>query len=156
MIRNAGASEVAESHVIFSGDADIFLLSLVQNACRQVRVVSERPENQWDQNKRKRGTMLQIWNAEVLAGSICQELTGGRRGLRADPGCLDEAAIRRDFALVSLLAGNDYLPALKCGSSPQQLWDQYLSLRRGDFAASPLLLTLQVDEGLQSYISKGI
>jgi len=89
MLRNAGASEVAESHVIFSGDADIFLLSLVQNACRQVRVVPERPENQWDQSKRKRGTMLQIWNAEVLAGSICQELTGGRRGPRADPGCLD-------------------------------------------------------------------
>merc|ERR1719491_96935 len=59
MLRNASNSGSApgESHVIFSGDADIFLLSLVQSACRQVRVVSERPDQGQfgGGEKRKRG-----------------------------------------------------------------------------------------------------
>jgi len=144
MLRNAGACRAGESHVIFSGDADIFLLSLVQNACRRVRVVSERPQEKGG-GKRRPGTMLQVWNAEVLAGRICRELS---RGPKVDPGCSDAAAVRRDFALVSLLAGNDYLPELKCGCSPQEIWDHYLSLRRTDFPSSPLLETSPVAEGL--------
>lgn len=141
MLRNAGAGGMNESHVIFSGDADIFLLSLVQNACRKVRVVSERPQDH-SGSKRKRGPMLQIWNAEVLAQCISQELS---RAPAKGPRCGTEASLRRDFALVALFAGNDYLPELKCGRSAQQLWNEYLTLRRSDFPAEPLLQTLQAD-----------
>ena len=146
MLRNAGTA-AQESHVISSGDADIFLLSLVQSACRQVRVVSDRQDSSAQgkegKGKRRRGT-LQIWNAEVLARYIHAELS--RPGApRASP---DEATLRRDFALVSLLAGNDYLPELKCSLNPQQLWEQYLALRRKKFPSTSLLQSSVSEEGL--------
>eukprot|EP00928_Gymnodinium_smaydae_P005542 TRINITY_DN11887_c0_g1_i1.p1 TRINITY_DN11887_c0_g1~~TRINITY_DN11887_c0_g1_i1.p1 ORF type:complete len:742 (+),score=93.12 TRINITY_DN11887_c0_g1_i1:57-2228(+) len=141
--RVASAGEAPESHVIFSGDADIFLLSLVQSACRRVRVVSERPQE--GGSKRHRGTMLQIWNAEVLARYIHSELT---RGPAANPTSTDEAAIRRDFAVVSLFAGNDYLPELRCSLKPQKIWEQYLILRRKKFPKMPLVEAYQAQEGL--------
>ena len=141
MLRNAGTA-AGESHVISSGDADIFLLSLVQSACRQVRVVSDRPDAS-EGGKRRRGT-LQIWNAEVLARYIQAELS--RPGApRTSP---EEATLRRDFALVSLLAGNDYLPELKCSLNPQQLWEQYLILRRKKFPSTSLLQSSPSEEGL--------
>mmetsp|Transcript_37356 Transcript_37356/g.115181 ORF Transcript_37356/g.115181 Transcript_37356/m.115181 type:complete len:746 (-) Transcript_37356:60-2297(-) len=149
MLRNAGSAAdrgaAPESHVIFSGDADIFLLSLVQSACRRVRVVSERPDAPGGGAKRYRGPVLQIWNAEVLAGYIERELTKGPGAARASSG---EAALRRDFALVSLLAGNDYLPELRCSLSPQKLWEQYLKLRQGRFPRQALVQAELTSEGL--------
>mmetsp|Transcript_25236 Transcript_25236/g.58790 ORF Transcript_25236/g.58790 Transcript_25236/m.58790 type:complete len:712 (-) Transcript_25236:59-2194(-) len=149
MLRNAGNAadeSAAESHVIFSGDADVFLLSLVQGACRRVRVVSEQQAGaDFTAGKRRGRPMLEIWNAEVLAQRLHQELAGGPSALR---GSADEAAVRRDFALVSLLAGNDYLPELKCGLNPQKLWEQYLSLRRTKFPTGALIIAHPVDEGL--------
>mmetsp|Transcript_63983 Transcript_63983/g.187178 ORF Transcript_63983/g.187178 Transcript_63983/m.187178 type:complete len:741 (+) Transcript_63983:82-2304(+) len=151
MLRLAGASEgaAAESHVIFSGDADIFLLSLVQSACRRVRVVSERPTD--GGQKRPRGMMLQIWNAEVLARYLHQEL--------ATPGTTraasDEAAVRRDFAFVSLLAGNDYLPEMKCSLTPQRLWEQYIALRRAKFPSKSIIAASLTAEGLPLSHSEG-
>lgn len=150
MLRNAASPAEAgidESHVIFSGDADIFLLSLVQSACRMVRVVSERQATNDDMysNKRKRGMMLQVWNAEVLAGYIHRELTGGPSALS---GTAAEADLRRDFALVSLLAGNDYLPELKCALKPQQLWERYLALRRKEFPHECLVSSSPAEDGL--------
>ncbi|CAE7580185.1 XRN1 [Symbiodinium natans] len=134
MLRNAACDHAStESHVISSGDADIFLLSLVQSACRRVRVVSDRPDAAGQ--KRRRGT-LQIWNAEVLARYIQAELT---RAPKKSPVPEAEATLRRDFALVSLLAGNDYLPELKCSLSSKQLWEQYLSLRRKQFPSASLI-----------------
>ena len=146
MLRNAAAATAGgsaeETHVISSGDADIFLLSLVQSTCRRVRVVSERPDES-GQGKRRRGMILQIWNAEVLSKYILSELKCP--GTRSAP---DEAALRRDFALLSLLGGNDYLPELKCGMGAQQLWEQYLSLRRKQFASTSLIQGSVVEEGL--------
>mmetsp|Transcript_97886 Transcript_97886/g.281220 ORF Transcript_97886/g.281220 Transcript_97886/m.281220 type:complete len:783 (+) Transcript_97886:91-2439(+) len=146
MLRNAaaaGANAANESHVVSSGDADIFLLSLVQSGCRKVRVVSERPAAAGD--KRGRGSILQIWNAEVLARYIAGELADGPQRSHT-PG--DEAALRRDFALISLLAGNDYLPELRCNFDPQKLWDQYLKLRKTTFPDCPLIQAYPTDEGI--------
>jgi len=154
MLRNAGSvgePSDAESHVISSGDADIFLLSLVQSACRKVRVVSERPQDQCNGSKRKR-VMLQIWNAEALAACIEKEL---KNSPAAPRGTSEEASLRRDFALVSLLAGNDYLPELKCSLTPQKLWDQYLSLRRKKFPKTPLLLAEAVESLPLSHLEGG-
>jgi len=150
MLRNAGAlgdsTGAGESHVIFSGDADIFLLSLVQSACHRVRVVSERPAEPDYSGKRKRpGFIMQIWNAEILARYIGSEL---KKSPNANCCPADEAALRRDFAFVSLLAGNDYLPELKCGKDPQRIWDQYLQLRRTKYPSEPLILATLTPEGL--------
>ncbi|CAK0892481.1 unnamed protein product [Prorocentrum cordatum] len=80
MLRNAGSlgeGAAPESHVIFSGDADIFLLSLVQSSCRRVRVVSERPDEAGKKGgggvKRRHGMMLQVWDAEALAEYLHQD-----------------------------------------------------------------------------------
>ena len=57
-------------HVFVSGDADLFLLSLVQGLSRRVKVIADvRPGNQYG-----REASLTVWSTETLSDTICGEL----------------------------------------------------------------------------------
>ncbi len=123
-------------HVFVSGDADLFLLSLVQGLSRRVKVVADvRPGNRYG-----REACLTVWSTEALSDTICGELLrpdGSRaiapraRGLGgAMPLSAEEQGLRRDFCLISLFSGDDYLPALACGISPKFIYEIYLAQRQ--------------------------
>jgi len=142
MLRHAAAGGAKDLHIILSGDADVFLLSLVQSSVRRVCVVSERAA---EGAKRSRGPVLEFWDAEALARYLHKELklAPGTMGVGAG-----EAAIRRDFALVSLMSGNDYLPAVSGIKSAEKIWVRYLQLRHKRYPTQPLVDEWPVEEGL--------
>lgn len=143
ILRHAAVGAAEEAHVIVSGDADLFLLSLVQGAARRIRVVSQ--DFQQIQNFRRGGGRTQgsqnliVWDAEQLSQLIVAEVPNAKTDSA-------EREVRRDFALISLLSGNDYLPALKSGLPPKQLWTKYMEFRRGSFKDHCLVQAHEVSE----------
>ena len=135
-VNSAGEKADPCEHAFVSGDADLFLLSLVQGLSRRVKVIADvRPGNQYG-----RTASLTVWSTEALSDTICGELLrpdGSRaiapraRGLGgATPMSAEEQGLRRDFCLISLFSGDDYLPALACGMSPKLIYEIYLEQRR--------------------------
>jgi hypothetical protein len=133
-------------HVFVSGDADLFLLSLVQGLSRRVKVVAD------VRNRYGAEACLTVWSTEALSDTICGELLrpdGSRaiapraRGLGgATPLSAEEQGLRRDFCLISLFSGDDYLPALACGISPKLTYEIYLAQRRKPEFQSETLVRL--------------
>eukprot|EP00927_Polykrikos_kofoidii_P038225 TRINITY_DN3252_c0_g1_i1.p1 TRINITY_DN3252_c0_g1~~TRINITY_DN3252_c0_g1_i1.p1 ORF type:complete len:828 (+),score=178.95 TRINITY_DN3252_c0_g1_i1:135-2486(+) len=153
MLRHAGDGGTKASHAIVSGDADLFILSLVQGCVRHVRVVQQiqRQHQQKGQKgcgKRPRGPGggggggLEVWDSGVLVGMLEKELRVGRPLQTAA-----DSSVRRDFALISLFSGNDYLPPLGCPMDNKKLWEKYTSMRRGPFAGQALVIAT-VQDGL--------
>jgi hypothetical protein len=138
------------SHCFISGDADLFLLSLVQGLSKRVTVVSEVDHRQ---------QLLTIWSTERLGDAITRELlspagAAGAMPAAAAPSGLggvtllseEERGLRRDFCLVSLFSGNDYLPGLACAVDTKLVYEAYLEQRRRPrFRAHVLVQSVPAD-----------
>jgi hypothetical protein len=134
------------SHVFISGDADLFLLSLVQGLSKRVAVVSEVDHRQ---------QLLTIWSTELLSDAVTRELLepgGGAmlpapRGLGGAVPLTEEArGLRRDFCLISLFSGDDYLPGLSCPIGTKKIYEAYLGQRRRpEFRTELLVRCVETD-----------
>ena len=148
-------------HVFVSGDADLFLLSLVQGLSRRVKVVGEVRAG----NRYGREASLTVWSTEALSDTICGELLradGSRviapraRGLGgATPLTTEELGLRRDFCLISLFSGDDCLPALACGISPKAVFEVYLEQRRRPEFQTETLVRSVLTERPKSHLPGG-
>lgn len=135
LLRNAGvAAGRQEQHVVVSGDADLFLLTLMQFAARNVVVVSDVQHGRGQRS-------LTLWSTKLLGERLRTELP------RAASAPAEEQSLRRDFCLCSLFSGNDYLPALASSLPPKKLWETYLELRRSRFAKQPLVVSWAAEDG---------
>lgn len=134
------------SHVFISGDADLFLLSLVQGLSKRVAVVSDVDHRQ---------QLLTIWSTELLSDAVTRELVnpGGGAMLPAPRGLggaqlltEEPRGLRRDFCLISLFSGDDYLPGLACPIGTKKIYDAYLEQRRRpEFRAEVLVRCVPTD-----------
>ncbi|CAE8600301.1 unnamed protein product [Polarella glacialis] len=127
-----GARLSRPRHAVLGADADLFLLPLGPRLQPRQVVVA---------NPTAKG--LRVCDVDVLSRGIQnQGLLLGAGGTAADRplespeprACLApvelELGLRRDFVLVQLLRGNDYLPPLACSFSCEDLWPCYLRWRR--------------------------
>jgi hypothetical protein len=117
-----------ESHAMVSGDADLFLLSLLQGLSARVVVVAEVGPR-----------ALTLWSTEALGAAIAAAL-GSPPARPGAPLSAEERGLRRDFCALSLFSGDDYLPGLQGGRGPKAAWDGYLFLRRGRFRSDTLIV----------------
>lgn len=143
-----GSGVDPSSHVFISGDADLFLLSLVQGLCKRVSVISDVDH---------RNQLLTIWSTEALGEAVIREIEpaqGGARECAASKAAsvavapLTEEArgLRRDFCLIALFSGDDYLPALGCAIPTKRIFEAYLEQRRlPQFQAQALVRSIPTE-----------
>jgi len=137
--RARAAGDETRTHAVVGADSDLFLLPLgPHKVAKRAWIVVPQMSNYrvCDIAALLRSIQAQ-WQR---LGSRCPPgLTAAAAALSANKGPAPHTALteegertlRRDFILVSLMRGNDYLPPLSCDCGPENLWPRYLQWRCG-------------------------
>jgi len=152
-------SEEARTHAVVGTDSDLFLLPLGPHEVAK-RVLIVVPQA----SRYPQASNYRVCDVAALLRSIraqWQRLSSGcPPGLAAAAAALSGAAnggpaprtalteegertLRRDFILVSLMRGNDYLPPLSCDCGAENLWPRYLQWRREATADVGIIIPIE-------------
>ncbi|CAK0793229.1 unnamed protein product [Prorocentrum cordatum] len=147
----AGSQGPPRVHVVIGGDVDLLLQPLAPRGLLEgSQVLIAAPP------RGLAGPPMRVCDVGRLGAGICERwrraLDLSQRAALEEappPGGLADAlelGVRRDFVLVALMRGNDYLPPLSSSQDPARLWAAYLRWRRGREQGAGGLVGVEVDE----------